>query len=134
MPKKYSNISAKKIERLSRRLSGVTGLDAAYIFGSTINACTVKQSDIDIAVLFSQKPDYESIRSLLAITQDTLMRDDIDLCILNDASPILAFEAIKGNRLLMKSPVRVTAFESLVARQYEDEITRLEYLLRTKDY
>ena len=93
---------------------------------SKLRIAARKQSDIDIAVLYAQKPDYESVRSVLAIAQDTLRTDDIDLCVLNDTSPILAFHAISGNRLLMFSPVRVTAFESLVARQYEDETDRIE--------
>jgi len=123
---KSAPIPPERIERLSRGLAGVDGLLAAYLFGSQARGVARPTSDLDVAVLFSHAPEGELVAAALDKCQDALLRDDVDLIVLNGASPIMAFESLSGQRILTNSPNEVAAFESLVAREYEDEMARLD--------
>lgn len=46
----------------------------------------------------------------------------LDLVDLNHASSILAFEALRGKRLVERDPNAVAAFSSQTARQYESDM------------
>lgn len=125
MNKRSVGLSEGAIKRLTCVFSEIPDLDAAYLFGSAARRGAAGTGDVDLAVLCRREPDLEFTHKLLSTAQDELERDDIDLILLNHASPIMSFEAISGQRLVMNSPTRVTAFESLVAREYEDEMARI---------
>jgi hypothetical protein len=48
----------------------------------------------------------------------------IDLVILNEANPILRFEAISGRPLFCRDLDQRAEFASLTAREYEDEMAQ----------
>jgi predicted nucleotidyltransferase len=96
------------------------GLVAAWAFGSSQDGHVGPGSDIDIAVLFESPPSLEMQIALLAKLQDALHFEDIDLVVLNDANPILRFEAISGRPLFCRDLERRAGFASLTAREYED--------------
>ena len=56
--------------------------------------------------------------------QDVLSYDDIDLVTLNDASPILRFEAVSGRPVYVTDVETRAGFVSLTAREYEDEMAQ----------
>ncbi len=122
---KSGPISTEAVDRLARGLAQVPGLVAAYLFGSHGRGNAAASSDVDVAVLLNGVPDLDSVGGVLAVCQDTLEREDVDLVVLNTATPILAFEAISGRRILTVSPSETAGFESLVSREYEDELARL---------
>jgi predicted nucleotidyltransferase len=95
---------------------------AAWAFGSAQNGQVGPGSDIDIAVLFKSPPSLEAQIALLTRLQDALQFEDIDLVVLNDASPILRFEAISGHPLFCRDLGRRAEFASITAREYEDEM------------
>lgn len=64
---------------------------------------------------------------LRADLQDALRFDDIDLVVLNDASPILRFQAVSGRRLLCLDEEQMASFVSLTAREYEDAMAFLQH-------
>jgi predicted nucleotidyltransferase len=76
----------------------------AYLFGSQTTGRTHSESDVDIAVLLDAALTLdERYAERLALIGD-LMRvfatDDVDLVILNEAPPLLAFEVLRGGVLL----------------------------------
>jgi len=118
-------MSPETFERLASALAQVPGLLCAWLFGSSARGQASPDSDVDVAILFRDPPGFEAVGSALAACQDTLRRDDVDVVVLNTASTILAFEALSGRRLFTFAPQETAAFESLVAREYEDESARL---------
>ena len=93
---------------------------AVWAFGSAQEGLVRVGSDVDIAILFQTRPSLDDQLDLLAQIQKRLQVEDIDLVILNEANPILAFEAVSGHLLFCRNIGRRAEFVSLVAREYED--------------
>ena len=77
-------------------------------------------SDIDIGVFFATKPTLEELANLRADLTEALHFEDVDLIPLNDAHPLLRFEAVSGRRLFARDLETVSGFVSLTAREAED--------------
>ncbi len=99
---------------------------AAWAFGSAKDGVLREGSDADVGVLMSRAPTFEEQLALLGRLQDALRLDDVDLVILNDANPILRFEAVSGRRLFTRDLPALAEFVSLTAREYEDEMAQWE--------
>lgn len=97
---------------------------AAWIFGSAQGEAVRPGGDIDIGVLFGRKPFLDELTMLRSCLQQVLAFDDIDLVVLNDASPILRFEAVSGRPVYVNDLELRAAFVSLTAREYEDEMAQ----------
>jgi uncharacterized protein len=102
---------------------------AAWIFGSAQGGKVRPGGDIDVGVLFNVKPLLDELADLRDCLQNTLAYDDIDLVVLNDASPILRFEAVSGHPVYVTDPERRADFVSLTAREYEDEMSQWRHAL-----
>ena len=96
------------------------GIIAVWMFGSAQEGLVRSGSDVDLAILFETPPSLDDQLDLLAQVQKRLQVEDIDLIILNEANPILAFEAVSGRLLFCRNTDRQAEFVSLVAREYED--------------
>ena len=70
------------------------------------------------------KPSLDELTCLRSCLQQVLAFDEIDLVVLNDASPILRFEAASGRPVYVNDLERRDAFVSLTAREYEDEMAQ----------
>ena len=97
---------------------------AAWHFGSTVEKSIRPGADIDIGVLFVRMPTLDELAVLRSALQDALSFDQIDLVVLNDASPILRFEAISGRPVYTSDLEARATFASLTAREYEDEMAQ----------
>jgi uncharacterized protein len=95
---------------------------AAWLFGSVQSGTVRPGGDIDIAVWFTHQPDLTEMADLRAGLQDALQFDEIDLVVLNNASPITRFEAVSGQLLYGRDRSQIAGFVSLTAREYEDAI------------
>ncbi|MHB8762728.1 MAG: type VII toxin-antitoxin system MntA family adenylyltransferase antitoxin [Deferrisomatales bacterium] len=106
--------------------AGVLGQDArvaaAWVFGSAQEGLVRPGSDLDLAVLFFLAPSLDDCADLRAALQEALRFEDVDLLVLNRASPVVAFEAVSGRRICCKDEEVCAAFVSLAAREYEDEM------------
>jgi predicted nucleotidyltransferase len=101
---------------------------AATVFGSATDGCVRPGSDIDIAVLFREPLAPEHFLRFYAELCDQIPNvEKVDLITLNQADPILAFEAIRGRFLCKNDPDQTAAFFSLVCREYEDVMGNLEH-------
>ncbi len=100
---------------------------AAWCFGSAQDGWVGEHSDVDIAVLFRSIPSLDDLVSLQADLEKALQFNQIDLVVLNDASPITRFEAISGRPIFCRDLSARAEFVSLTAREYEDAIAFIEH-------
>ena len=105
---------------------------AAWAFGSALDGQLAPGSDVDVGVWFEAPPSFERQLALLARLQETLGVDEVDLVVLNDANPILRFEALSGRTLYCRDRSRCAGFASLTAREYEDAMAFWERGLRMR--
>jgi predicted nucleotidyltransferase len=99
---------------------------AAWAFGSAREGEVRHGGDFDIAVFFAHPPALDELCDGRADLQQALGIDEVDFVPLNDASPVLRFEAVSGRRLFCRDEEACAAFVSLTAREYEDEIALTE--------
>ncbi len=100
---------------------------AVWVFGSAQEGQVKSGSDVDIATLFKVSPSLDELADLRADLQQALGFDDIDLTILNSASPITRFEAVSGRLLYCRDRSALAGFASLSAREYEDSMAFLQW-------
>ena len=111
------------IDSLAATLAADPQVALAFLFGSAQNGTVRDGGDVDIGVLLSPVPTplefytfYKKVASRLPGI------DDLDLVDLSRANSVLAFEAIRGKRLVVRDPEAAAGFVSLTARQYEDDM------------
>ncbi len=102
----------------------------AWIFGSSKDGIVQPGSDIDVGVLFTAKPDLDEMLRVVDALEDAFGAGEVDLVVLNDASPVLRFEAISGRRIFCRDQERFADFFSLTARKYEEAMIYLNRGLR----
>lgn len=71
-----------------------------FFFGSFSKGNIHKHSDVDIAV-YLKDYNLEEVEKIWNEVEDLLKRD-VDLIVLNKAKPLIAFEAIRGERIMIK--------------------------------
>lgn len=122
-----SRVDWRRAEKIWAARAGVI---AVWAFGSAQRGEITAGSDLDIGVLFESPPSLDERASLRADLQQALQVDEIDLVVLNEASPVLRFEAISGRPVFCRDRGRRAEFASLTAREYEDEMAMLQQALR----
>jgi predicted nucleotidyltransferase len=111
------------LDALARTLAADSRIVLATLFGSAKDGTVRPGSDVDIAVLLSPALtplDFYRFYVDLASRLDTIA--ELDLVDLNRANSVLAFEALCGQRLVVRDPDAVAAFASQTAREYEDDM------------
>ena len=98
---------------------------AAYIFGSVASATQRPDSDVDIALLVSDKvmrgDAFQYRLNAMTDLMGILKRDDVDLILLNQASPLLAHRVLsKGKLFLERSASARVAFQVRAVNRYLD--------------
>jgi len=88
--------------------------------------------DLDIAVLFKGYPSLDERLELLIQLQRAFNFEEVDLVVLNNASPITRFEAVSGRLIFSRDASRQADFVSLTAREYEDEMALLLWGLKNR--
>lgn len=99
---------------------------ASWVFGSAQDGDVREGGDLDIGVLFAAKPSLDALADLRGALQDAVDFEEVDLIVLNRASPILRFEAVCGRLLTDQDIAARAAFVSLTAREYEHSMAMLE--------
>lgn len=102
--KKIKNNYNEHIEELIENFKEDKDILALYVFGSYAKGNVKPLSDIDFAVVLNNtfpKEKYSKKRiNLLNKAVEILKTEEIDLIILNQVSPFLGFQVIKGDRIL----------------------------------
>ena len=92
----------------------------AFLFGSFASGTMTARSDIDIGILFHELPDIYAINN---IKEDLsgLLKKEVDVVALNDASPILNMQVLKKGSLVFQVEKRYyTEFYGKTVSQYDD--------------
>lgn len=97
----------------------------AYLFGSHAAGRARTDSDLDIAVLLdaslSADQRFNERLNLIGDFQTLFRTDDVDIVILNEAAPLLAFEVLRNGKLLYcPDPRDRVEFHLRTVREYED--------------
>lgn len=109
-------------KKLTTLLETHPEIRAAILFGSEADGTANKESDIDIALLYgvSQIP---TPLQLLAFRQELsdYMHQDVDVVLLNEASPIIAMQVAKyGKPLFVRDQKAFDEFEVRLITDYAD--------------
>ena len=92
----------------------------AFLFGSFASKRIRRSSDVDIGILFKTVPDMDAINGV-AEELSLILRREIDLVILNQASPVLKMQILKNGILLYASKrKRFYQFFTDTVNQYDD--------------
>jgi uncharacterized protein len=92
----------------------------AFLFGSSAGDHPPPSSDVDIGILYRAVPNLHKVHDL-AETLSSLLQKEIDLVVLNDASPILKMQVLKkGVLLFSRDPKRFDQFYVETVNQYDD--------------
>jgi|SoiMethySBSTD1v2_1073268.scaffolds.fasta_scaffold78984_3 predicted nucleotidyltransferase len=96
-----------------------------YLFGSQATRRTHSSSDVDVAVLLDESltPDERFVERLrlLGDLSRIFDTDDVDLVILNEAPPLLAYETLRHGILLYCADAQTRIeFQVRTLRAYED--------------
>lgn len=91
-------LQKKHLKALAEAIATHKNVELAYIFGSQTKQAHSKARDLDIAVLLTRKPSAQTkLRFLNDLCSDLqkIAKAEIDLTILNDASPFLKHQVLK---------------------------------------
>jgi len=113
------------LDKLGEYLESRPDVRCAVVFGSAQDGNIKPGSDLDIGIYFSQKPKGEEYINLMVEMAEVAEFDLIDLVDLGTADPILAFEALSGNFICKSDPEKTAKLTSLVCREYEETMFRL---------
>ena len=116
------NINEYKLQLTS--LFDASDVALAYLFGSEAKGTTNRESDIDIAVLLSdQVPEAEYGQRLVTLNTELIgifQRDAIDVALLNNAPPLLAFQVVRHGVVIYDPHHRYVSFYIDTFNHYAD--------------
>jgi len=118
------------IESLIAALTPRGEILEAYLFGSVARGEARAHSDVDVAVYVTDAaldvPGFGYAAALAADLQQALGRPDIDLVVLNRATPLLYHRVLRdGVRLLSRDLAATTRREGYALSRYCDDLPRL---------
>lgn len=101
------------------------GVALAYLFGSQARGRPGPLSDVDIAVLLGPEVGrdrwFQVKLDLIGALMELFRRNDIDVVVLNRATPVMAHEVARSGRILYEAkPGTRVAFEVSALRRYVD--------------
>jgi uncharacterized protein len=111
---------AEVTKLLKNLLKEKPGISLAFLFGSFAGNHQRPTSDVDVGILFDLAPNLTTIQDLNDEISSALKRE-VDLVILNQASPILKMQVLKRGKLIIKRNKReFNRFYVQVVNQYDD--------------
>jgi len=91
----------------------------AFLFGSQVTKKTHENSDYDIAVWFKTMPSIDAINELWTEII-SLLHNEVDLVVLNQARPTVAWAALRGQKLLIRDYDLFLKLFLEISREAED--------------
>ena len=110
-------------------------IQAAYVFGSVAVGRARAGSDVDVAVLLDARvPRSRMMKyrlNLMADLASALHRPDVDVAVLNEASPLLAHRVLsRGTLVFERSASARVRFQTRTASLYFDLVPMFETQIR----
>ena len=91
-----------------------------FLFGSSARNCLRPSSDVDIGIFFRTVPEIDSIDALREELSSVLRRE-VDLVVLNHASPVLKMQILKYGILIYSANKKYFhQFYTDTVNQYDD--------------
>jgi len=101
---------------LARRKS----IRLVFLFGSSVSRRIHPASDVDIGILSDSVPNLSRINAL-AVELSSLLKKEVDLVVLNHASPILRMQVLKKGVLVFARDLKLYhQFFVDTVNQYDD--------------
>lgn len=127
-----SGLGNGKIVRVRKLLKSLgrahREIAALYLFGSQAEGKAGPISDVDVAVLLddarlTSRKQFDFHLNLIAEAMRACRRPDVDVVLLNKATPLLAYEVVRSGKLL---------FERDHERRVEYEVRAMQHYLDSK--
>lgn len=123
---------------IRRAVTPLPNVRAALLFGSRATGRATPASDIDVAILLDEAPTStrkDVLMSLIAALGQELRSDRLDVVLLNDAPPKLAFHTLKYGRVAFeRAPEDLHRFRVATYSRHADyEPTERFFRARTKE-
>ena len=96
-----------------------------FLFGSFAKECSTVDSDVDVAIMFKNIPDFYGVNDLKDELSSHIGRA-VDILVLNTASPIIRMQVLKYGLVIKKDPKVYNDFFVRTFNEYND----LKYLRR----
>lgn len=127
--------TTRLVEAISSAFAGNDRVAVAVIFGSRAAGKAKKGSDIDVAVLLAPPPAegeaHSLIRDLHMQLADHVAVERVDLVLLNDTPPPLAFRILRdGTTALCRDPVALHRFRVRTFDMHSDFVPAEELFRR----
>lgn len=91
----------------------------AFLIGSFAKGTARKDSDVDVAVLFSP---YKDVQNALELKErlSLLLKKDVDMVVLNVAGPVIKMQVLKSGILLHSNKNAYENFFTVTVNEYDD--------------
>ncbi len=116
------NVTAHQEEQLAA-VAREIGAVFIVAFGSAVRGETRPDSDLDIAVMTGQEPDYPLFTTAFSRISDVFRGKNIDVRFINDADPLFTMQVVRDGILLFGDQDAYDDFRMLTNRRYVDEGT-----------
>lgn len=108
------------IERLKGYFEDKEEAVLVFVFGSFTGGHMTEESDVDIAILFKDMPDFKEILQLKEDISE-LVKREADIVVLNNSSPIVRMQVLKkGVLIIKKSSAIYNDFFVRTVKEYDD--------------
>ena len=108
------------VRRLKTFFKKRLDVSLVFLFGSFANKQTTAYSDIDVGILFKKVPDFYEINDMKE-DLTVLLKKEVDLVVLNAASPVLRMQVLKkGILIFQKGKNDYSLFYGDAVKQYDD--------------
>jgi len=120
------NLNKKILAQIAKKYH----LKQILLFGSQASGQKTVESDFDIGVLAEKKLSPSQNENLLIDLSQKLRLpiQDIDLTLLNNASPLLLYQSVKNAKLLYGRPKFFTSFQLYAIKRFQDHQKFLKLL------
>lgn len=105
--------------RLGHFFSHRANIRMAFLFGSQARGKAGALSDVDVAVFFEPGYTQDDVALLWNELED-MLKKNVDLLVLNNAAPVLAWPALRGKPLLIRDRRFYLEYMLETSREAED--------------